>query len=395
MSENVSLRKRLGALVPALRQRADAAEQARRVPNVSVEELTAAGLFRAFVPRRHGGDELPITEVLEGVIELAHGCTSTAWVGSLLSFHGLLAAWFDPRAQAELWAGGPDVRIASSVAPAGSALITGDGFRLSGRWSFCSGIDHSTWVMLGGLPTTAEHLANPRRDPTTVATQFLVPLSACTIEDDWDVAGLRATGSKSVTLRDVEVPAHRALPLVATEPTAGQRANPQPLYQVPWQPIFNSAFPPVALGTALANLAAFRDHIGARVNAFTGRAARTAVGPSLRLAEATARIDAALAMFQRDGRELTDAGTAPARPLSPAAQARIVYNAAFVIDQCSEAINQLWRGSGGRALHRGNAMQRHFRDIYAMTQHGAFDMDACGERYGKELLSNPTFGVAR
>ena len=368
------VQRRVRELVPVVRSRADAAEQARRVPTETIAELTDAGLFRALVPRRFGGDERAPSEVAGAIIELAQGCSSTAWVASLLATHAFIAAWFDPRAQEELWSAGPDVRIASSVAPVGTVQRDPGGFRLSGTWSFVSGVDHARWLLLGAT--------------TSVYTLFLVPADAFTIEDDWDVSGLRATGSKSIVVREHVVPHHRALPLGAPGPHAGQTFHAgSPLYRLPWDPMFRAAFPPVAIGTALAALDAFRGYISSRVSAFTGKPWKLAAGPCLRLAEAAARVDAAAALYRRDCAELDGAASRDGA-LSADSAARIAYDCAFAIDACSAAIAQLWRGSGGKALHRAHPMQRHFRDVFAMTQHGAFDMDVCAESYGKELLLN-------
>jgi 3-hydroxy-9,10-secoandrosta-1,3,5(10)-triene-9,17-dione monooxygenase len=114
MTEGAGLREAVKRLVPTIRGRVAAAEEARSVPAESIAELRSAGLFRAFVPRKFGGDERGLSEVMESVIELAQGCSSTAWVGSLLTVHGLAIAWFDERAQSEVWKDGPDALVVSS-----------------------------------------------------------------------------------------------------------------------------------------------------------------------------------------------------------------------------------------------------------------------------------------
>ena len=68
-----------------------------------------------------------------------------------------------------------------------------------------------------------------------------------------------------------------------------------------------------------------------------------------------------------------------------------MYDAAFVMDACSRSALALFRGSGGRALYASSPLQRHFRDIHAMTQHVAMDLDRAGETYGKLLLQNSHF----
>jgi hypothetical protein len=64
----------------------------------------------------------------------------------------------------------------------------------------------------------------------------------------------------------------------------------------------------------------------------------------------------------------------------------MAYQGAFVIDRCSHLIHDLFRGSGGRALYTKHPIQRHLRDIFAMTQHAALDLDHLGFEHGAALL---------
>jgi 3-hydroxy-9,10-secoandrosta-1,3,5(10)-triene-9,17-dione monooxygenase len=109
----------------------------------------------------------------------------------------------------------------------------------------------------------------------------------------------------------------------------------------------------------------------------------------MRMAEAAAQIDAARLVFRRDLAAL-DAFAREGAPLPPGAAERIAYDVPFIIDTCSHAVLELFRGSGGRAIHESNPLQRYFRDIHAMTQHAAMDMDRAGELYGGALFRNPT-----
>ncbi len=134
-------------LVPDVRTRADAAERERRVPAETIASLRKAGLFRAFVPRAYGGDERTLTEVLDATTDLAAGCPSTAWVGTLCAFHNIAACWLEKRGQDEIFAEGPDVLVASSVAPMGTLVPAEGGFRLEGKmgvrqWSGARVVGH-------------------------------------------------------------------------------------------------------------------------------------------------------------------------------------------------------------------------------------------------------------
>jgi alkylation response protein AidB-like acyl-CoA dehydrogenase len=380
------LRQAVAPLIPGIRLRADAAEQERQVPRESMAELRAAGFFRAFVPRAYGGDERSLGEVLDAATDLAAACPSTAWVGTLFAVHNIAACWLDERGQDEIFAEGPDALVASSVAPMGTLVEQDGGFVLAGKWSFASGVAHAAWIMLGAK------LASPE-GPPEYAFAF-VRAAEATLVDDWHVAGLRATGSQSLELAHVFVPRHRVVLLktVHDRTAPGFAVHRQPFYALPWYPVFICAFPAAGLGTALAMLDGFRRHIGARVDGFSGLAFKTTAGSAVRMAEAAATIDAARLMFRRDVAALDDAARGN-RPLRLGDAERIMYDAPFIMDACARAVLQLFRGSGGKAVHESNPLQRHLRDIQAMTQHVAMDLDRAGETYGKLLFQNDNLSL--
>ena len=370
-------------LIPDVRMRADAAEKERRVPAETMASLRKAGLFRAFVPRVYGGDERTLAEVLDATTDLAAGCPSTAWVGTLFAFHNIAACWLEKRGQDEIFADGPDVLVASSVAPMGTLVPAEGGFRLEGRWAFASGVEHASWVMVG---------ANLKSESANTPAEYVfcfVRAAEVTLFDDWHVSGLRATGSKSLELKGILVPRHRVVILrtVQDGTAPGLAVHRQPFYRLPWYPVFICAFPALGLGTAMAMLEGFRSYIGSRVDGFSGLAFQTTTGSAVRMAAAAAEIDAARLVFRRDVAAL-DRAAQENRPLRPGEAERIMYDAPFIMDACSRAVVQLFRGSGGKALYESSPLQRHFRDIHAMTQHVAMDIDRAGETYGRLLLQN-------
>src|SRR3546814_9095731 len=73
------------------------------------------------------------------------------------------------------------------------------GFRISGRWSFCSGIDHAGWALLRASPTGDQR-----------QTYFLFPRSDFRIDDDWFVSGMSGTGSKKIGRAHVRTPVTNA-----------------------------------------------------------------------------------------------------------------------------------------------------------------------------------------
>jgi 3-hydroxy-9,10-secoandrosta-1,3,5(10)-triene-9,17-dione monooxygenase len=138
-------------LLPTLRERADEAERLRVVPEASVKEIEETGFFRMLQPKRFDGLESDPVDFYTAVRDIAGACGSTGWVSSVLGVHPWQVALFADDAQQAVWGSDTNVRLSSSYAPTGKAIITDGGYTLSGKWSFSSGCDHATWVLLGGL----------------------------------------------------------------------------------------------------------------------------------------------------------------------------------------------------------------------------------------------------
>jgi 3-hydroxy-9,10-secoandrosta-1,3,5(10)-triene-9,17-dione monooxygenase len=116
--------------------------------------------------------------------------------------------------------------------PVGKVALVDGGYRLSGRWAFSSGSGHCSWAILGAMmPSTDGGQPEPY--------SFLVPRVDYEIIDNWDVMGLRATGSNDIVVNDVFVPTHRTLGDLAmfNMDCPGMKANTGSLYQVPFAQI--------------------------------------------------------------------------------------------------------------------------------------------------------------
>ncbi len=375
---------RAEALVPALAERALAAEALRRVPDENVAELRRAGLFRILQPRRFGGHELDIHTHLDVVSTLARGCASTAWVCGVVHAHTWLSALFPPDAQAELYGANPDAITCAVVAPRGTAIPVEGGYRLSGFWPFGSGCQHSQWMFLGGQVKDASGTVLDEGE-------FLVPTGELTVNDDWHVAGLRGTGSCSVQGKDLFVPAHRFMstPQAFSGNAPGFALQDGWLYRAAPVPVLDIALCGPALGIARAALAAFVDHVkGGRVLAYTGNVQAEWPVTHTDLADAAVRIDMAELLLRRlaDDIEAT-AKSGEAMPLERRARARM--DCAQAVRSCLEAVDILFLAAGGGTLAERHPLQRASRDAHAINMHGFLALRPNQEVYGRVLLGFP------
>jgi 3-hydroxy-9,10-secoandrosta-1,3,5(10)-triene-9,17-dione monooxygenase len=81
---------RVRALAPRFAGRAAAAEQARKIPSESVQDMLAAGLGRILVPPRFGGYGLDFDAWLDVVLEISKVDASHGWCASLIVHHAHL-----------------------------------------------------------------------------------------------------------------------------------------------------------------------------------------------------------------------------------------------------------------------------------------------------------------
>jgi len=152
------------ALLPVTSERAEKTEAARRLLPEAAHDLRDAGMFKLVQPKRFGGFELDPAAVVRASAELARGCGSTGWCLGVLSVHNWMLGLYDLQAQEDVWGEDPETLLAASFAPTGQAERVADGIRVSGRWSFASGCDASSWMMVGAVvPGEAERVSDRRQ----------------------------------------------------------------------------------------------------------------------------------------------------------------------------------------------------------------------------------------
>jgi 3-hydroxy-9,10-secoandrosta-1,3,5(10)-triene-9,17-dione monooxygenase len=191
------------ALIPALAERAVATTAARNVPSETIADFHRTGILRILQPRRFGGHQLRFCVFSRIVEALAEGCASSAWVYAVLGEHQWIIASYPLQAQIDVWGDDPLAMASSSLAPRAVATRVAGGWRLSGQYSFSSGSCHAAWAIVGAFLGNAG-------DPRSIG-YLLVPFTEIEIIDDWHVLGAAGTGSRSLRLRDVFVPAHRCV----------------------------------------------------------------------------------------------------------------------------------------------------------------------------------------
>jgi alkylation response protein AidB-like acyl-CoA dehydrogenase len=316
-----------------------------------VEALHREGLLGMWVPQSiRGGAELDPLSSLRVLDEVSYGDPSTGWVLMAASLAiGTGAAFLGDAAVDELFGGERLPVIAGQGTRPGTATPHDGGYLLSGSWSFASGIKHSTHIHTLGI---IEGTGEPRI--------FVLPVGKATLIENWDVMGLRATGSIDYTIDNVFVPDAYTHPAAAQTPRRGG-------------PLFNIAVMGFAVlchsGWSCGIGRRLLDELTAKVRSGIGRTGSLAASEAFH--EQFARVEAAF----RAARALifeTWANVAETMyrgdRLSTRQHTMIRLALAHATWTCHDVAQFVYTSAGTIGLRAGT-IQRLFRDMHAGTQH--------------------------
>ncbi len=371
-------------LVPALRQRSAATERAGRLPDVTLDDLHSRNLLTMLKPQRFGGQQVRFSTTLNVLMDLARGDASVAWVASVMNANNfVLSSSYAPETIAEVYEN-PRATITSVINARKfkARRVDGGVYVEEGLWGFNSGVYHSQWDSLFAP------LTHPETGAPDIRT-ILVPTAQLEMLNDWDVMGLRATGSTTVRLRDTFVPDRRISRAVFTAHASSEAqasnedAKNDPLYRISPAMVGALSLLAVVLGAADGALDVFMEQLPGRRILYTrydeqGHAAAT----HLQIAEASAKVDAAKALIHQDI-EAIEAASEDGRELTLIERGRIRRDAAYAATLASEAVNILASASGGSFIATSNPMNRVWRDVHAGAQHAALTQATVFEAYGR------------
>jgi 3-hydroxy-9,10-secoandrosta-1,3,5(10)-triene-9,17-dione monooxygenase len=381
--EAIELIERARALAPRLAQRAAQADAEGRISREIVAEIEAAGLFRVLQPRRWGGSELDPRVFYSVQMALAEGCMSTAWMFGVVGVHPWQLALFPEQAQQDVWGRDASTRIASTYMPTGKAEPVEGGYRFSGRWSFSTGVEHSEWIFLGGLL--------PKKDGSGAIEHatFLLPRQDFTVIENWDVIGLRGTGSHDIVVDGVFVPEHRTQRTNdhSDDGCPGRQTNPGWLYRIPFTQVFQRAVSTACIGALDGAVAAFRARAASHIGKHGTKMAED-INSQQAVTEAMMTSDQLRLVLMRNyGRIVHCARAGERMPVEERLLQRA--QAASVPKLCFDRVNDLMRACAASGAFKTNPIERIFRDMATGRGHIANNTDTFVRAHGGVMLGLP------
>lgn len=201
-------------------EQAAALDHSGDFPAGPLAQLQQAGFLSLATPVQYGGAGADLPRLQQAIAAIAWGEPATALIVCMQYIHHLRLAendgWAEPlrrqvyrdaveqgglinslRVEPEL--GSP----ARGGLPQTVAERTADGWRLNGHKLYTTGIEGLSWLAIWARSDDAEPLVGT----------WLVPKNSdgVTIIKSWDHAGMRATGSHEVVLKDVVIPRDHAV----------------------------------------------------------------------------------------------------------------------------------------------------------------------------------------
>jgi alkylation response protein AidB-like acyl-CoA dehydrogenase len=362
----VELIGRARELIPLIDRAGDRIERGRRIPADVLDALHDARLFRLLIPRSCDGEEVEPATLFQVTEAIAQGDGSVAWCIGQGSGASIASAYVKPDVARTVFG---DKRAVAATGPNNTiskAVACDGGYRITGEWGFASGSPHASWMF--GHATVHEPDGKPRLGPSGKPLELrtmIFPKSSAKMADDWNVMGLKGTGSVSYSVNDLFVPDDFSF----TRESDADRREPGPLYRFSMFNLFGVGFSGVALGLArralddFIKLATVKKPYAATTLLCDNNTIQSQVG----LSEATLQA-ARTYVIETYRRHYKDVMQGLRFDQAMRIQNRIVT--CFAIQKAREVMNFVYHAAGANAIFENNPFERRFRDLNTATQQG-------------------------
>ncbi len=356
---------------------ADEAEETGTLPQTTVDAIHESGLFAYKLARVLGGAEADAMIQLEVVEAASRIDPAVGW--SIMIGSGTLSgmvAFLGEEAISEMFVDGKFPRAAGAAAASGEAVIVEGGYRVTGRWAFASGIRHSHYLAMGAMAVGGPD--GPKQ------IRVVVPTSQAKIHDNWDVMGLRGTGSCDFSLDDVFVPERFTWGGAEARPLRGG-AN----FYLGRPGMQTTGHCGVVLGIGRRALDEITDLAKTKKRGYRGTEALIADRGSFQrfLGESDMRLRAAKSLCLETLEEAWELVTEEITP-PPELQVRLRASGTYATEEASDIVSQAFRFGGGSAMYSSHILQKCLRDVHGAAQHNMVS-DRAYENHGQFMLGFP------
>lgn len=370
---------RVRTLKPLIQASKAEAERLKHLPDAVAAAFVAHDLYRVLVPQDLGGAGFDPLEYFDLCEELAAYDGSAGWNFALASTTSPLVGMLPP-GRLKSFFGEPDCAIAGTVGPSGTAVKADGGWRLSGRWSWMSGVHQAKWVILGAI---VQENGAPRTnaDGAPDIRQFLVPKDPECVLDIWDVGGMRGTGSTDYACENAF-----ASEEMWVQAFSGKSNHPDPIFRLPFT-FFGLGLCAVALGTARPSVDGLKQLAASKVSAVSRRTLRDQPQAHYVVAKSEALLRSSR-LYVRECFSAIWSALQSGAPITLPMRARTRGAYVHAAESALEAVQLCYRAAGGSALWEKGPFEQALRDVNAVACHVTMQ-EALMEEAGRVELGVP------
>ena len=354
-------------------------EKLRRMPRENVEAMMASDLIGFIIPKERGGYGIDSWMMVADVVaEVGRVCGASGWCFDLLIQHHWVLGMYPAEAQDFVYTADPRPKIGTSFMPVGKAIRAPGGFRVSGEWSFSSGVDHSDWAILGAMvPPAAGAAGAPDIRFCLFGPGEFKP------RDTWNAVGLRGSGSNNVIVNDVFVREEHTLrgEDFASGRSPGTKVNHGVMFREPGYVAFPFGIFCPLIAIARGALDCYTDFARTRTAGLGRDPVLQLYNAQRTIGEAASEIDAAY-LLAKDNDEKLRLGL----PGGEADTVAIKRNFTLASRLAMRAVDRLFELSGARGILDDNPIQRFWRDVHAAGNHVAWGVDTSYSAAGAHAL---------
>jgi alkylation response protein AidB-like acyl-CoA dehydrogenase len=337
------------ALLPQVVASAEETERIRALAPALVEALKSAGAFRALIPQAFAGLEIPFADYVALIEQLSQADASTAWCVNQAAVIATTSLWLPSGTIEQIWAA-PDTAVANGPPFGCEIRLHAQGYELDGHWGFSSGCQHATWMM-----------GAARYSEGGWRIAYFKP-SDVEFSDNWQVAGLRGTGSFEFKARGLVVPADQVADMAAPATIDID------VTQVPSALLFAVSFAGVALGVAAGAMADVLEIAQGKLPRYASLHLRDDPDVQRFIGKASARLNAARAYLYSTINAVLEA-VHEHGAIAHVERAQLRMAGTHVIRECAEVVDLAYKVAGSTGIYQGQTLQRRFQDMHVITQH--------------------------
>ena len=358
----------LEKLLPIIDSKSDEIESGRGLPDDLVAELKSAGVFRNLIPTKYGGLETSFLEHIDEVQRIAQIDASTAWCINQSAVIGTTSLWLEDDQISEIW-GAEDTSVSNGPPFDGAIKPVNSGYLLNGHWGFSSGCQHATW-MCG---------AARLEDRSGWRLAFFKPTDVEFV-DNWQVAGLRGTGSFEFKIKDLQL-ANEWVTDAGLSPTVDVEVT-----RIPSALLFAVSFAALALGVAKGGLDDAIEVAEGKLPRYAPLKLRDDPNVHRFLAKAVASWRSINSYLHSTVEEVLEQVN-NSGPATEESRSKLRLCGTHVIRECAEVLDLAYKIVGSTGIYQDHRIQRRFQDMHVITQH-VQAREAHFNLVGKYLISN-------